>query len=94
MPAFSDVFLDQVGPELVAAVALPNSLQDLLDECKKELAECDRDLIERRYADGATTQSVAVEVGRSPDTVYKSLSRIHQRLFDCVNAKLEEDEKR
>lgn len=93
VPAFSEVFLNQVGPDVQAIAETPGPLQTALSDCVSELAERDRQLLERRYADGATTKGVAESVGRSADAVYKSLGRIHQRLFDCITSKLKEDDR-
>ena len=90
-PVFSEVFLNQVAPEILAFAESPDALQDAMLDCVDELTERDRELVEQRYADGATTKSVAEAVGRGVDAVYKSLNRIHQRLFDCVTTKLHED---
>jgi RNA polymerase sigma-70 factor, ECF subfamily len=92
VPAFSEVFLNQVAPEIQAIAEAPGALQAALLECVDELAELDRQLIEQRYADGATTRSVAQTLGRSTDAIYKSLGRVHQRLFDCVTTKLNQDD--
>jgi RNA polymerase sigma-70 factor, ECF subfamily len=93
VPSFSDVFLDGVAPELLAASEIAEPLQLALLECVDELNQRDRELLERRYAEEATTQSVAASVGRSTDSVYKSLGRIHQKLFDCILRKMNEDDR-
>jgi RNA polymerase sigma-70 factor (ECF subfamily) len=59
--------------------------REALAHCIEKLAPKQRDLLARRLAHGATTQSTAVDVGRSVDAVYKALSKIRQILFDCVN---------
>ena len=51
---------------------------EALDACKQQLSQQDRDLIERRYQPGATTASVAAEVGRSVAAVYKAVVRIRR----------------
>jgi len=91
VPLFSEVFLRGVAPELLAAAEGSDALLAALQECVEELDDRDRELIERRYDDGATTRSVAVSVGRSADAVYKSLGRIHHELFECVLSKLKEE---
>ena len=93
MPVFSEVFLKGVAPELLAAAEASDGLMAALRDCVKELGDRDRDLIDRRYDDGATTRTVAASVGRSTDAVYKSLGRIHQKLFDCITGKMKEDQK-
>jgi RNA polymerase sigma-70 factor, ECF subfamily len=87
MPAFSDLFLRRMAPPLEAIVKTPNHLQEYLRECMGALADRDRVLIERRYEDGATTKSIADELGQSVRTVNRSLARIHESLFDCIHAK-------
>jgi RNA polymerase sigma-70 factor, ECF subfamily len=94
IPVFSEVFLRGIAPELLAIADGSDALLAALQDCVKELAERDRELIDRRYDEGATTRTVAASVGRSIDAVYKSLSRIHGRLFDCVHDKLKEDDRR
>ena len=37
-----------------------------------------------RYQIGATVNAIAAQLGRSVHSVYRSLRRIHQWLFDCI----------
>jgi RNA polymerase sigma-70 factor, ECF subfamily len=90
IPTFSDLVLQQMAPELQSLFEAPDKLQDYLQECVETLADQDRNLLGRRYEDGATTKSIADELGRSIRTVNRSLGRIHEALFDCINAKLSE----
>ena len=55
-----------------------------LASCLEKLPQRDRDLLTRRFADGATTQSTSEQLGRSVDAVYKALAKLRQSLFDCV----------
>jgi RNA polymerase sigma-70 factor, ECF subfamily len=89
---FSQALLERVAE---TAAEQAGALQ--LDERRAALAGCveklnprDRDLLTRRFADGATTQSTAAEVGRSVEAVYKALAKVRQALFDCVQARLAE----
>ncbi|MBI1370778.1 MAG: sigma-70 family RNA polymerase sigma factor [Planctomycetes bacterium] len=59
--------------------------QRALSSCLAKLSPADRDLIEQRYAEGATTQSVARSVGRSVDAIYKAVNRIRRALGECVS---------
>ncbi len=90
---FSQEMLERVAE---TAVAQRGTLQ--LDERREALAGCidklsprDRELLTRRYAEGATTQSTAAQVGRSVDAVYKALAKIRQALFDCVTRALAQE---
>jgi RNA polymerase sigma-70 factor (ECF subfamily) len=59
-----------------------------LQHCLELLRPVDRDLLARRFAEGATTESTAESIGRSVHAVYKALSRIRHALFECVARRL------
>jgi RNA polymerase sigma-70 factor (ECF subfamily) len=89
------VLFSQDVLERVAETALEQADALQLDERREALAGClsklnerDRGLLASRFAEGATVQSVALEVGRSADAVYKALARIRQTLFECVSRTL------
>jgi RNA polymerase sigma-70 factor (ECF subfamily) len=91
---FSQVLLDRIAE---TAVEHADSLQ--LDARREALADCieklnarDRDLLTRRFAEGATTQSTADAVGRSVEAVYKALAKTRHALFDCVSRTLAQGE--
>ena len=94
----SRIQFNQAVLERVAETAAEQAATLQLDERREALAGCleklrprDRDLLARRFADGATTQSTAALVGRSVDAVYKALARIRQALFDCVSKTLAQE---
>jgi RNA polymerase sigma-70 factor (ECF subfamily) len=59
-----------------------------LADCLAKLKADDRELIQLRYLEGATTQDVADQVGRSLKAVYKALNRIHMQLLLCMRRNL------
>jgi RNA polymerase sigma-70 factor (ECF subfamily) len=63
-----------------------------LADCYAKLRPVDQELIALRYRAGATTRGVAQQVGRSSDAVYKSLTRIHATLFDCIREATDEED--
>jgi RNA polymerase sigma-70 factor (ECF subfamily) len=87
---FSQALLER----LAEAAAEPQAARQLdarreaLADCVAKLSPRDRDLLARRFAEGATTQSTAAQVGRSVDAVYKALAKIRQSLFECVSRSL------
>jgi len=94
----SRVCCSQAMLERVAETAVEQAAGLRLDERREALTGCleklrptDRDLLSRRFADGATTQSTAVQVGRSVEAVYKALAKIRQALFDCVTRTLAQE---
>jgi RNA polymerase sigma-70 factor (ECF subfamily) len=62
--------------------------REALARCVEKLTPRDRDLLTRRFADGATTQSTSQQVGRSVEAVYKALAKLRESLFDCVQKSL------
>jgi RNA polymerase sigma-70 factor (ECF subfamily) len=58
--------------------------REALAGCVEKLPPQDRELLTRRFADGATTQSASEQLGRSVDAVYKALARLRESLFRCV----------
>ncbi|WP_439627827.1 sigma-70 family RNA polymerase sigma factor [Gemmata sp.] len=85
----SQAFLDRVSEAAASAdVSEADARRDALARCVERLQPKHRDLLARRFADGATTQSTSEQVGRSVEAVYKSLAKIRQTLFDCVQQTL------
>jgi RNA polymerase sigma-70 factor (ECF subfamily) len=89
---FCQALLDRVAETAIeqsAALQLDDR-REALTGCLEKLQPKDQDLLARRFAPGATTQSVATAVGRSADAVYKALAKIRHALFDCVTRTLAE----
>lgn len=87
---FSRVMLERVAEaagEQAAALRLDDR-REALAGCVEKLTPRDRDLLTRRFADGATTQSTSDETGRSVEAVYKAVAKLRQALFDCVQRAL------
>ncbi len=57
----------------------------VLRKCVENLPASDRQLIQRRYARRITSRTLAAELGRPVNTVYKALVRIHRALRECVH---------
>jgi RNA polymerase sigma-70 factor (ECF subfamily) len=90
---FSQTMLERVS-ETAIEQAGPLQLDErrlALEGCLEKLGARDRELLSRRYAEGATTQTTADAVGRSVDAVYKALAKIRQALFECVTRTLAQE---
>ena len=74
VPAFSDVFINGIAPELAAAVENIDPVRERLEECVNELCDRDRELLQRRYAFRADVRSVASSMGCSTHAVYRASS--------------------
>jgi len=90
---FSEEFLSAVSRDSLELTDTLDAQRRALAACKAKLKAGDRDLLDRRYQLSATVQSVAAAVGRSPDAVYKALSRIRTTLLACVKRALAAEER-
>jgi RNA polymerase sigma-70 factor (ECF subfamily) len=63
-----------------------------LHACLAKLSVADRNLFERRYAAAVAVKVLAVELGRSADSVCRSLGRIRRALIQCVGRTLRTSE--
>jgi RNA polymerase sigma-70 factor, ECF subfamily len=86
----SDEFIEAVDRDALAGDDLWRQRHRLLADCYAQLRPQDRELLDLRYEPGATTKSVAEQVGRSTDAVYKALNRVHEQLLECIESKLED----
>ena len=59
-----------------------------LENCLGKLAEGDRTLIRQRYQPNTTVQQLASDIGRSANSVSKSLGRIRRVLLECIDRTL------
>ena len=58
--------------------------REALDECLGKLEPAQRKLLEAAYEPGARIDELAVTMGRTPMSFYKSLHRIRLALMDCT----------
>lgn len=63
---------------------------EALRECLAKLTPRAQQVMKLRYADGLSGQELARSTGRKLESVYMALSRIHNRLADCVRRRLAE----
>jgi RNA polymerase sigma-70 factor (ECF subfamily) len=87
---FSRVMLERVAEAAAeqAGVLRLDDRREALAGCVEKLGPRDRELLARRFADGATTQSASDQTGRSVEAVYKAVAKLRQTLFDCVQRTL------
>ncbi len=84
---FSDAFVERVAHESTERHVQTDKGQALA-QCLSKLRQLDRDLVQRRYRRGSTLKSTSTEVGRSVEALKKSLRRIRQTLFVCIERTL------
>ena len=91
---FSDHTLEAIAERMTRISSQANSRLDALLACMAKLRDPDRELLCLRYQVCATIREVALQVGRSPDSVYKSLNRIHNQLFSCIRTELSKENRK
>ncbi len=77
----SDPFVDQLESRMQA-----------LRGCVRRLNPRDYDLIRLRYEDEIAIRAIAERAGRSVQSVYKRIARIHEALLQCVRRALSKEE--
>jgi RNA polymerase sigma-70 factor, ECF subfamily len=80
--------LDQLATDEAADPELMADIKVMLQTCLDKLSPDDRVLIERRYEPGVRVDAIAAELGRPVNSVSKSLGRIRQSLWRCVDEAL------
>ena len=87
-------FNDRVTEMLMTDSSEETEIRDhrihLLEECLKELPEDRRELLMQAYESESSMKALAKRAGRSPDALYKMMSRLRLTLLLCVERKLRE----
>jgi RNA polymerase sigma-70 factor, ECF subfamily len=66
---------------------------DALRDCKEKLGENDRRLLDACYGNTLTFRETAIQLGKSPKSVYDSLRRIRGVLMECIKDRLAKQER-
>ncbi len=90
----SDEALSAVAEDLSALADGVEPRRAALEECLASLGRASRDLLQRCYASGAKIRDLAKELSQTPDALYKSLERLRRKLFQCVEERLREGNRR
>lgn len=85
---FSDELVEDLAGEVEQVLADSTPRRQALQECLQRMSEGNRQIVARRYLDGADVRSVAAAVGRSEKAVYHALARIRSWLLECVRKRL------
>lgn len=79
---------DQWARKLIGNVDNSHARTRALSYCLQELTDNNRRIVELRYFDGLKSAAVAESLGRSVESIYKALTRIHASLRGCVERRL------
>ena len=88
---FNDRVLDLLMTESSEETEIRDHRIHLLEECLKELPEDRRELLMQAYKSESSMKELAKRAGRSPDALYKMMSRLRLSLLLCVERKLGEE---
>lgn len=85
---FGPEIMDELASVYVEQESALEDRRELLPGCIEKLPAADRDLIDRVYGQGIEVAALSGETGRKGTSIYRSLRRIRQWLFDCVERRL------
>lgn len=83
-------FLTQLAEEAVVSSDILEQQQDALRSCLTKLPPRQRDIVRRRYSEGASIKSVAEQIGSAASAVKQTLFRARASLIDCVQHRMRE----
>lgn len=88
-PQLSDAAVDLLAKDAVERVGLLESRREALRTCLGKLPDKDRQLVRHCYSESRVTfKTVAQNLGRPANTVYKALNRIRKALYECIERTL------
>jgi RNA polymerase sigma-70 factor (ECF subfamily) len=88
----SQAAMDLLHEESEPFVEQSDSRTQALRECIGKLDRRDYELICLRYRDEVSVKSIAEQMGRSIQSIYKRIARIHDALLRCVRRALSPEE--
>lgn len=84
-----DEVLDLLEKQVLRSTSVSESQQrDALESCLNNLTKRSQSVLKLRYYYGHNCQEVASRVNMSLDAVYKLLSRVHLKLRNCIELKI------
>ena len=85
---FGEDFTEAVAAEHLSRGDLWDDRHEAMIGCMGKLRAGDQELLNRCYQPGASSKSIAAELGRPADTVYKKLARLRGKLAACIERAL------
>lgn len=86
----NDEFLRELADEALKATEMTERQQEALQVCLKRLPDRQRDLVRRRYSEGASIKSVAKQLNIAANAVKQALFRARTNLIQCVQHRMKE----
>jgi RNA polymerase sigma-70 factor (ECF subfamily) len=85
-------FLSELAEEAKVSTEHIEEQQMALHACLAKLPDRQRELIRRRYSDGASIKSVASQIGSAVSAVKQTLFRARCNLIECVGFRMKEQQ--
>lgn len=85
---FDESLLEALADHAVAQEGEAGARLHALRRCLETLSASHRELIERRYATGASVKAIAAQIGRSANSVSVTLHAVRQKLLDCIERRI------
>lgn len=89
---FNDAARELLQAESAQFVEQIDSRMHALRDCVAKLSERDYELIRMRYEDEVAIRAIADRMGRSVQSVYKKIARIHDALLRCIRRAISSEE--
>ncbi|HSI32056.1 MAG: sigma-70 family RNA polymerase sigma factor [Phycisphaerae bacterium] len=86
--AFSDLVLDRITEVMVRRQPAQPARQTALEHCIEKLPEKSRRLLDLRYAESGSAESIARATGSTAGSVRVMLHRVREALADCIRSQL------
>jgi RNA polymerase sigma-70 factor (ECF subfamily) len=84
--SFSEELLDQLSLVHQRHEELLARRQEQLADCVQKLRPADRELVAQVYGQEIEVPKLSQQIGREQTSIYRSLRRIRQLLFDCIES--------
>jgi RNA polymerase sigma-70 factor, ECF subfamily len=90
---FTDEVADAIGEKILelSDTVLPRA--EALADCAQLLSPRDREVLTLRYQSNQSISQIAQGIKRTESAVYKSLQRIHDELYECIENALSKKSK-
>jgi RNA polymerase sigma-70 factor (ECF subfamily) len=85
---FTGETFEQLASSEPVSLERNQAMEQALEKCLKKLSAKQRELVERRYLAEGSLKALAEESGRTADALYKTLQRIREALFHCINKRM------
>ena len=90
---FNDELLTLVAEDAEQHHADKSTITAILEYCLGKLDPARRDLIRARYRQGGSVASISQETGRSSSSISVSLYRIRKDLLECIERRLDQEDR-